>query len=212
MIKSTTSTTAVAAVLMTAVALGGCGKKDDGDTGSTGTGSTPAVAQATTPTTGSTGTSGATGSSSDAAAAKWANQLCSTLVARAKPVQPPNVKGTTPEDTQQSLVTFFTTVVDTQGVQLDTLKTIGEPPVKGAVSDWKSAVKKLRTIRKRVAKVERGIKAAPANNQADLTKLMTNLAKESKTLASYNGPVSSLKTNKAIGPALQAEPACATLL
>lgn len=212
MIKSTTSMMA-AAVLLTSVAFGGCGgSSDGGDTAGT---ATPAVAQSTNPATGSTATAGSTastGSTEDAAASKWANQLCSTLTAKAKPVQPPNVKGTTPEDTQQSLVTFFTQVVDTQGIQLDTLKSVGEPPVSGAVSDWKTAVKKLRTIRKRVAKVQRSIEAAPASNQADLTKLMQNLAQESKALATYNGPVSALKSNKAIGPALQAEPACSSLL
>lgn len=196
-----------AAALLAAAALGGCGSSSDGPSpiasSTTPVSSSPAVAATT---------AGQQPSAADTAKAKWASDLCSTLTAKAKPIQPPSVATTTPADTLKSLQTFFTTVVDTQTIQLQALKSVGEPPSDNATADWKKAIKELRAIRKRVTKVQKGLATTSADNKTQIAKIIADVGEQTKALSSYNGPVSALAENGAVGPSLKAEPSCGALL
>jgi hypothetical protein len=198
---------------VSAVALAGCGSSSDGGSPSANapaaTSQVAGTQSTTATTTGSTPAS--TTAKVDSPQATWANQLCSAMTGKIKPIQPPSVQATSPADTQKSLVKFIDNIVTAEGEQLQTLKAVGAPPGANAKSDWKGAVKRLRTIRKKLVKVENGLKSTNPTNAKQLQAGIADLGKKLKVLATYQGPVVDLSTSKAIGKAVTADPGCQAL-
>lgn len=191
--------------LLAATAIAGCGS-DSSDDQAVAPAPVATAPAATSPGDAPAATTAT--SVSDSPETSWANKLCTQLAGKAKPITPPNVQATTPEDTQKSLVTFFTSVVDQLGSQIETIESVGPPPGAKPTQEWEKAVASLRDIRKEVAKVTRGVKRANPTNAAELQKVIGNLGEQMKSLSTYEGPVKDLAQNKTLSPALEAEPAC----
>lgn len=193
------------ALLCAATALAGCG--DDGDeaadvpaptTVASTPGSTPAVAE--TPETKKIAAS---------AEGKWATKLCTEMVGKVGQIQPPVIDDASPEGTQKGLIAFFGEVVEQQGAQIATLKSVGPPPGDKAVAEWEKAVTKLREVRREVTTVKKDLEATTPGSKAELAKQMSGLGKQLESLGSYGGPIADLKASKKVGAALGVEPACA---
>jgi hypothetical protein len=168
---------------VSSVALAGCGGGKDN--ASTATPAASAVATAVPATSLAAGAAPTTPGATTASSPKvvWANQLCTALTGKVKPVQPPTVASTSPSDTQKSLVTFLGSVIDAEKVQLDTLKQVGAPPGPSAKKDWKAATKRLRGIRSKLGKVQSELKATNPSNAKALQTEITALGSKLKILA-----------------------------
>lgn len=189
-----------AAALLATAALAGCGGSDDPE---------PVAPGAAAPTSTSGGQTAAT-TNADPQQVSWAKQLCTAIASENKPITPPDVNGSSPDGTQKSLVTFFGSVVDQLGGQIETIEKVGPPPGASAKSEWEDATKELRKVRKDVAKLVRNIKAENPKNAKDVQSLLTNLGKQMSALSSYQGPIAELSKSKELGAALAAEPTCAS--
>lgn len=207
----------VAVAFLAAATIAGCGDSSDDDQGSAAA-TSPAVAATTAPagTTASTpDTSGATEATAEqekiakSPEGTWASRTCKAMAGKAKELQPPQVDTASPAGTQKSLATFFSSVVDQLGDQINTLEDVGPPPGGGKQeSEWKSAVSDLRDVRKDVAKGVRNVKSADADNAKEIQSVIDDLGKQLGAMATYEGPIAELKKNATLGPALEAEPTC----
>lgn len=208
MITRTTLKSAAAALFLTA-ALTGCGDSSDDQAAAPATSATTATTPGTTPDV--TFEQQPQADPSKPAGKKetaWAAKLCTALVGSVESVKPPTVAASTPEATLKSLTTFFESVVDQQDVQLKTLEDVGPPPTNKAEGEWQKAIDQLKSIRGDVNGVVDGLKGSKATSEADITKLITSLQGQLKSLGSYSGPIKELFASETVGQALLAEPAC----
>lgn len=139
---------------------------------------------------------------------KWVRTTCDKLEAGMKALQPPNIKGTTPEDTKQSLVTFFTQLSDQLGNQEKILNEVGPPPGKNAKREFKDALKELARVHAKLERVVSRVEGAEATSKAEMDSLVDDLGSSLKVMSDYDGPIAQLAKTKALKDALSAEPGC----
>lgn len=188
----------VVAAVCAATGLAGCG--DDNDKTPS---PTTAIVETPTPTPQSPADKpGAT------ATEKWVQKTCDQLEAGMKALQPPNIKGTTPEDTKQSLVTFFTQLSDQLGNQEKILNEVGPPPGKNAKREFKDALKELARVHAKLERVVSRVEGAEATSKAQMDSLVDDLGSSLKVMSDYDGPIAQLAKTKALKDALSAEPGC----
>ncbi len=183
-------TTIPVAAVLAAAALAGCGDDDKpkGDAQATTGGET--TPRPSTPET------------------SWAAKLCTTMAGKASEVQPPKVDAKSPEATKKALITFFSDVGEQLEEQVDTVKEVGPPPAAADKAAWDKAVKRMSGVEDDVAKIRRSLRAAEAQNAADINSVVADLGKQMTKLNQYQGPVAELSEHKSLSDALVNEPAC----
>jgi hypothetical protein len=199
MLSKISKTLAVAAVCA-ATALSGCGDDEpkastpatQADT-STPVPTSPAEAPDATPTQ------------------KWARATCDKLAGQMDALQPPQVSGTTPEDSQKSLVNFFNSLLEQLDKQASALRAAGSPPGPNAQREYEKALSELDRVERRIQSVTKRAEAANATSKAELDRLVNDLGKSLKVMSDYEGPIAQLLETRSLGKALGAEPACAAL-
>jgi hypothetical protein len=142
---------------------------------------------------------------------KWVRQTCDKLEAGMKALQPPNIKGTSPEDTKKSLVTFFTQLADQLGNQEKILNEVGPPPGKNAQREFKDALEKLAEVRGKLERVVSRVESSDATTKKAMDALVVDLGESLKVMADYDGPIAQLAKTNALKDALSAEPGCGSL-
>lgn len=199
--KATLTTTLAAAAIFAAAGLSGCGGDDE--------------AKAPAPSTPVEQTTPMPPSPAEQASAtptqKWVKNACAKLADEMTALQPPEIAGTTPEESQASLVKFFSGLQEQMGKQSAALREIGPPPGPNAKREFEEAVADLDKVEKRIAKVVAKAKAADATSKAELDSLVGELGTTLKAMSDYEGPVAQMLKTKSLGKALAAEPACAAL-
>ncbi|MEH3054063.1 MAG: hypothetical protein PGN13_08685 [Patulibacter minatonensis] len=194
----------VVALVGAATGLAACGDDDKGG-GATATATAVAEVQQTSiPTT--------PPAKVDPKKASWASKFCVALAPGNKDITPPNMQGTSPADTQASIVTFFTTVSDQQQLQLKAIDQVGAPPGSRAKRDWRKADGRLEDINKTIEGLVTDVKAQDAKTPEDVQKLVTQLGKTLKEFGTYGGVVADLASSKSLGDAIKADPGCKSLL
>lgn len=195
MIKKSSRILAVAA-LCAATAVAGCGGDDEPN---------PTTAQ-TTP---------AANSPADAPDAtptqKWIRSTCDQLSKSMQALQPPQVDGTTPEDTKASLVTFFEGLSGQLGKQEEILEAVGAPPGPNAAREYRDAVQELGRVQGRIDRVIDRVKASKADNEKAVQALVVDLGESLKVMSDFDGPVARFAESKSLGTAVEEEPSCASL-
>lgn len=139
---------------------------------------------------------------------KWARELCAAMADAGTPLAQPAINSSDADKAQRSLVRFLGQVGDQLGVQLQALKQVGAPPLKGTGADWERTVGGMTTVRTQMAAVERRMQRAKVENSKDLRKVMEQMGQQMSALSTYRGPVATLAIDPRIGPAVQAEPSC----
>lgn len=142
---------------------------------------------------------------------KWVATTCDKLEAGMKALQPPNVNGTTPEDTKKSLVTFFTQLADQLGNQKTILEEVGPPPGKNAKAEFEDALEELDKVKGKLDGVVSRVERSDATTKKDVDALVVDLGESLKVMADYDGPIAQLAKTNALRDELAAEPGCGSL-
>ncbi len=128
-----------------------------------------------------------------------------------KALQPPNVNGTSPEDTKKSLVTFFTQLADQLGNQKTILEQVGPPPGKNAKGEFEDALDKLDEVKGKLDRVVARVEKSDASTKKQVDALVLDLGESLKVMADYDGPIAQLAKSNALRDELSAEPGCGSL-
>lgn len=142
---------------------------------------------------------------------EWVRTTCDSLEEGMKALQPPNVNGTSPEDTKRSLVTFFTQLADQLGNQKKILEQVGPPPGPNAKREFEDALDKLDEVKGKLDRVVERVERSDASTKKDVDALVVDLGDSLKVMADYDGPIAQLAKTKALREALSAEPGCGSL-
>lgn len=138
----------------------------------------------------------------------WARELCGAMTKAGTPLTQPAINSSNTTKAQRSLVRFLGQVNDQLGTQLQALKQVGAPPIKGADADWERTVGGMTTVRQQMSTVKQEMQQAKVDDSKDLKKLMEQMGQQMTALGTYRGPVASLAADPKIGPAVQAEASC----
>lgn len=200
--KNTTSRILAVTALCAVTGLAACGGDDEKP-------STPAAAVATET---ATPKPPSPADKPDASPTEeWVRETCDSLEAGMKELQPPDVSGTSPEDTKRSLVTFFTQLAGQLGNQKTILNEVGPPPGPNAKREFEEAIDKLDEVKGKLDAVVERVERSDASTKKEVDALVVDLGESLKVMASYDGPIAQLAKTKALRDALSAEPGCGSL-
>lgn len=153
----------------------------------------------------------ATPAKSSTPRAEWVLATCRGLGQINASVQPPSVQPSSPSDTKASLERFYNDLSKVLSEQEKALAAVGTPPGANARRDYRETLGRIRDVQAQLAELKGRVQASDLKTADDLNELLEALGRRMQKMASYQGPMADLIRSRALGKAIDREPACSKL-